>query len=42
VVRIIQSLSRLLDHLGDPAFSLKIYAETGWIKEARMRGLLEK
>lgn len=41
VVRIVQSLSRLLDHLGDPAFSLQIYAETGWIRESRMRGLLE-
>lgn len=39
-VRMVQSLSRFLDHLGDPAFSLQIYAETGWLKEARMRGLL--
>ncbi len=40
VVRIVQSLSRFLDHLGDPAFSLAIYKETGWITDARMRGLL--
>lgn len=40
VVRVIQSLSRFLDHLGDPAFSLKIYTETGWIRENRMHGLL--
>lgn len=40
VVRIVQSLSRFLEHLADPAFSLQIYAETGWNKEARMRGLL--
>ncbi len=40
VVRLVQSLSRFLDHLGDPAFSLQIYAETGWDKEPRMRGLL--
>lgn len=41
VVRVMQSLSRFLDHLGDPAFSLQIYGETGWTDEARMRGLLE-
>jgi lysine-N-methylase len=40
VVRIIQGLSRFLDHLGDPGFSLQIYAETGWDKEARLRGLI--
>jgi len=41
VVRVVQSLSRFLDHLGDPAFSLAIYSETGWSKENRMRGLLD-
>ncbi len=39
VVRIIQSLSRFLDHLGDGAFSLSIYNETGWTKEARLLAL---
>lgn len=42
VVRIVQSLSRFMDHLGDPQFSLRIYTETGWLQESRMRGLLEK
>lgn len=41
IVRIVQSLSRFLDHLGDPDFSLSIYKETGWVKETRMRGLME-
>lgn len=41
VVRIIQSVSGLLDHLADADFSLKIYAETGWLEGARLRGLLE-
>jgi len=41
VVRIAQSLARFLDHLGEANFSLKIYTETGWIKESRLRGLLE-
>ena len=41
VVRIVQSLSRFLDHLSDPAFSLSIYTETGWTREERMRGLLQ-
>jgi len=41
VVRLVQSLSRFLDHLGDADFSMQIYEETGWDKETRMRGLLE-
>lgn len=40
VVRIVQSLSRFLDHLADPKFSLEIYGEAGWTKENRMLGLL--
>lgn len=35
-----QSLARFLDHLGDPAFTLSICEETGWLKEERMLGLL--
>ena len=42
VVRVVQTVSRFLDHLGDAEFSLKIFTETGWIHEGRMRGLLEK
>lgn len=41
VARMAQSLSRVLDHLADPTFSMQIYAETGWTEETRMRGLLE-
>lgn len=41
VVRVVQSLSRFMDHLGDAGFSLQIYTETGWVQEARMRGVLE-
>ncbi len=40
VIRVIQSLSRFLDHLAGAEFSLKIYNETGWLKGARLRGLL--
>jgi len=40
VVRIISSLSRFLDHLSDPEFSLKIYGETGWLGKNRLRGVL--
>ncbi len=40
VVRVVQSLSRLMEHLADPKFSLEIYTETGWIKENRMLGLI--
>ena len=39
-VRIIQSLSRFLDHLADPTLMLNICAETGWNREARLRGLI--
>lgn len=40
VVRVIQSLSRFMDHLGNAEFSLQIYVETGWTGDSRMRGLL--
>ncbi len=40
VIRVVQSLSRLLDHLAEPEFSLKIYQETGWLQKRRLRALL--
>ena len=40
MVRAIQSIARLLDHLADPALSLQIYEETGWVLEARLRSLV--
>ena len=40
VIRIIQTISRFLDHLGDPTLSLAIYDEAGWTKEQRLNGLL--
>ena len=40
VVRIIQSLSRFLDHLADPTLSMQIYTETGWVRLARLRSLM--
>lgn len=39
-VRIIQSLSRFLDHLADPTLSLQGYEEAGWADPSRMRGLI--
>ena len=41
IIRVVQSLSRFLDHLSDPEFSLKIYQETGWLQPERLRGLLQ-
>lgn len=41
VIRIIQTISRFLDHLGDPTLSLAIYDEAGWSKEQRLYGLLK-
>lgn len=40
VVRIVQSLARLLDHLGDPAYSVQVYGEAGWGLEGRLYGLI--
>ena len=39
IVRIVQTISRLLDHLADADFSLQIYGETGWLKKERISGL---
>ncbi len=39
-VRIIQSLARFLDHLADPELSMKIYTETGWVRQARLSALI--
>lgn len=36
----VQALSRALDHLADPVFSREVYAEAGWMRPARLRGLL--
>lgn len=40
VISIVQVLSRFLDHLADPTLSLKIYEETGWLREPRLRAVL--
>jgi lysine-N-methylase len=39
-VRVVQSLARFMDHLADPTLSLAIYAETGWVREPRLRALI--
>lgn len=39
-VRVVQGLSRFMDHLADVTLSMKIYEEVGWVREARARGLL--
>lgn len=40
IVRIVQPISRLLDHLAGADFSLSIYKETGWLNAARLRALV--
>ncbi len=40
LVRVVQGLSRFMDHLAEAEFSLKIYAEVGWMREARLRALV--
>jgi lysine-N-methylase len=41
LIRVIQSISRFMDHLAEPDLSLKIYQETGWLKKSRLRALLD-
>lgn len=41
IVRIAQSLARLLNHVADADLSLAIYGESGWTRDARLRGLLD-
>jgi hypothetical protein len=40
VVRVVQPISRFMDHLADPTLSLSIYQETGWVREQRLRALV--
>jgi lysine-N-methylase len=40
IIRVIQSLSRFMDHLGDPELSLRICQETGWNREPRLLSLI--
>lgn len=40
ITRIVQPLSRLLDHLAGADFSLSIYKETGWLNCDRLRALV--
>lgn len=40
LLRIVQSLSRFMDHLADPEFSMLAYKEVGWDSLARLRGLI--
>jgi lysine-N-methylase len=39
-IRIIQGLSRFLEHLTSPELSLRICHETGWMREPRFRALI--
>lgn len=39
-VRIVQSLSRFLDHLAGAEFSLTIYGQAGWLETSRLRALV--
>jgi len=39
-IRIVQSLSRFVDHLDDASFSLNMYHETGWLKKERLMALM--
>lgn len=40
LVRVVQGISRFMDHLADPELSMRIYDEVGWVREARLRALI--
>ncbi len=40
IVEVTQTIARFTDHLADAALSLKIFRETGWVREARLRALV--
>lgn len=40
LVRVVQGISRFMDHLADPELSMRIYGEVGWVREARLRALV--
>lgn len=39
-VRVIQSLSRFMDHLAEPELSIRMYEEAGWTRETRLRAVV--
>ncbi len=41
ITRSIQSISRVLDHLGDATLTLNLFNESGWESDARICGLIE-
>lgn len=40
IVRVVQSLSRTLDHLSDATLMLNLYTQSGWTSDAKIRGLI--
>ncbi len=40
VVKIIQTISRFMDHLADPELSINLYTDAGWMHDARLRALV--
>jgi lysine-N-methylase len=40
VIKVVQSVSRFMDHLGSPELSEKLYANMNWNEESYMRGLV--
>lgn len=40
-ITIIQSIARCYEHLANPRFILDIYESAGWIRESRLRALIE-
>ena len=41
VVEVVQTVSRFMDHLASPKLMLEMYGETGWVREPRLRALLD-
>lgn len=40
-IRVVQSLSRFMDHLAEPELSHSLYTTAGWAADGRLRGLIE-
>jgi len=41
IIRSIQSIARVLDHLGDATLTLNLFENSGWTTDGRIRGLIE-
>lgn len=41
IALIIQSISRVMDHIADPVLTLKLMEDSGWVTDGKIHGLIE-